>query len=48
MKYRLRGLLACFAIAALLPMAAQAATDKPNILFIMGDDIGIYNVAAGE
>jgi arylsulfatase A-like enzyme len=23
-----------------------AAADKPNILFIMGDDIGIYNVAA--
>ncbi len=30
-----------------VPEAAQAATgDKPNILFIMGDDIGIMNVGA--
>ena len=32
--------------AAALPMMAHAAAEKPNILFIMGDDIGIYNVAA--
>ena len=46
MKHRLKGLLAWFALAAALPAVAQAAADKPNILFIMGDDIGIMNVGA--
>lgn len=34
--------------AGLLLNAAfsSAASEKPNILFIMGDDIGIYNVGA--
>jgi arylsulfatase len=31
---------------SLINGAAFAATDKPNILFIMGDDIGIMNVGA--
>ena len=46
MKHRLKGLLAWLALAAVLPAVAQAAADKPNILFIMGDDIGIMNVGA--
>ena len=46
MKHRLKGLLAWLALAAALPAVAQAAADKPNILFIMGDDIGIMNVGA--
>ena len=35
-------------MAATLPLCGNsfAATDKPNILFIMGDDIGIMNVGA--
>src|SRR5947207_539161 len=32
-------------IAALVAVSAQAA-DKPNILVIMGDDIGIWNIGA--
>jgi len=32
---------------AFIATAAQAAdTNKPNILFIMGDDIGIWNIGA--
>ena len=39
------------ATATLLPMAvvsppAIAQTDKPNILIIMGDDIGQFNISA--
>ena len=40
---------AAFASAALLMMlsaVASAQTDKPNILVIWGDDIGIDNVSA--
>jgi arylsulfatase A-like enzyme len=33
------------AICGLLTLAAQAA-DKPNILFIMGDDVGYWNISA--
>ena len=32
------------AFGALIPLSAQAASSQPNILFIMGDDIGIMNV----
>src|SRR5438552_6632254 len=32
-------------IAALVAVSAQAA-DKPNIVFIMGDDIGMWNIGA--
>src|SRR5262249_35955709 len=32
--------------AALIAVAAQAADKKPNILFIMGDDIGMWNIGA--
>ncbi len=34
------------ASGALAPLVAQAASSQPNILFIMGDDIGIMNVGA--
>ena len=40
MKGKLKSLLAGTALAVLLPCLAQAASEKPNILFIMGDDIG--------
>ena len=43
---RIRGLLISTALAAIsssamdLPASAQTSAGKPNILFIMGDDIG--------
>ena len=42
------GLTAFAATAALLGAGstAQAAGQKPNILFIMGDDIGMWNIGA--
>jgi len=49
MKPRLlaRLAIAVLAVTAFAAGSAAAAEDKkPNILFIMGDDIGIYNVAA--
>lgn len=46
MKHRIRGLLVGLGLAMALPMLAHAASEKPNILFIMGDDIGIMNVGA--
>jgi hypothetical protein len=45
-------LLALAAIIALVlgftsaPAAAQTAGKKPNILVIMGDDIGLWNISA--
>jgi arylsulfatase len=39
-------LLAAFAIASLLGAVAADAADKPNILFIMSDDVGPTNVSA--
>ncbi len=37
-----------FAVAAILLglSGAAAAADKPNIVFIMGDDIGMWNIGA--
>src|SRR5262247_124738 len=32
--------------AAFIAVAAQAADKKPNIVFIMGDDIGWFNIGA--
>jgi arylsulfatase len=32
--------------AAFVAVAAQAADKKPNILFIMGDDVGWFNIGA--
>ena len=39
-------LAAVAAVAAVVPAQAQTSGRKPNILFIMGDDIGIMNVGA--
>ena len=33
-------------IAALVAVSAQAADTKPNIVFIMGDDVGMWNIGA--
>jgi len=33
-------------LAATLPMQSFAATEKPNILVIWGDDVGYWNVSA--
>ena len=44
MKRRLT--LAAFAIMSLLSAAAVHAADKPNILMIMSDDVGITNLSA--
>jgi hypothetical protein len=43
----LLGLLACLAaiIATVAPASAQQP-QKPNILVIMGDDIGCWNISA--
>jgi arylsulfatase len=38
--------IAAFAMFWLTTGSALAATDKPNIMFIMGDDIGLMNVGA--
>ncbi|MCX6915402.1 MAG: sulfatase-like hydrolase/transferase, partial [Verrucomicrobia bacterium] len=48
MKLIKHGLTALgIAAAAMLAVApAQAADKKPNILFIMGDDIGMWNIGA--
>ena len=42
------GLLTLFAAvtAASMPAAAQQQPQKPNIIMIMGDDIGIWNISA--
>ena len=36
----------CGLALSLLASVAQANTDKPNILVIWGDDIGVYNISA--
>ena len=43
-----RGLLALVALLAVATFAAApaAAQPKPNIVVIMGDDIGIWNIGA--
>ena len=41
-------LLSLLAVPALVagPATAQAPAKKPNIVFIMGDDIGMWNIGA--
>ena len=48
MRKTRRGLLALVALlaAAALPAVPAAAQPKPNIVVIMGDDIGIWNIGA--
>jgi arylsulfatase len=43
---RLMVSLSCLAFACGAPASAQTAGKKPNILMIMGDDIGFWNVSA--
>ncbi|SFI96440.1 arylsulfatase [Planctomicrobium piriforme] len=47
-RFRFSGFAPLMAVAALLgaAVAGQAADKQPNIVFIMGDDIGWYNVGA--
>jgi arylsulfatase len=40
------GLLALLASMMVTPAAAQQQQPKPNILVIMGDDIGYWNISA--
>ena len=51
MKNRLRcsiliGLVAAFVASSISPNDARAQNTKPNILVIMGDDVGITNISA--
>jgi hypothetical protein len=38
------GMITCLAIAGLSTTSAWAADKKPNIIVIMGDDIGMWNI----
>ena len=40
------GLLASLASAMVTPASAQQQQQKPNVLVIMGDDIGYWNISA--
>src|SRR5215471_7832542 len=40
------GLLALFAVGIAATAPANAQQQKPNIVFIMGDDIGWFNIGA--
>src|SRR5881296_3857513 len=46
MKLQLLRRWAAPLIAALVAVSAQAADKKPNIVFIMGDDVGMWNIGA--
>lgn len=47
MKIRIKQTLLAAALATGLSLSANAlASDKPNILVIMGDDIGQFNISA--
>jgi arylsulfatase A-like enzyme len=43
---RLKHLALAFGLGLGLLLPAHAADKKPNILFIMGDDIGMWNIGA--
>jgi len=46
-KIKLGGLIgACFAAAMVTGAPAGAQQSKPNIVVIMGDDIGMWNIGA--
>src|SRR5229473_2332306 len=42
----LRVMLSFLALFAMLPVFAQVPGKKPNILVIMGDDVGMWNISA--
>jgi len=44
MRLKILTKLAAPLIVALVALSAQAADKKPNIVVIMGDDIGWYNI----
>jgi len=46
MKLKVLNAMAALLIAAFIAVSAQAADKKPNIVFIMGDDIGMWNIGA--
>src|SRR5437763_15205353 len=46
MKLQLLRRWAASLIAALVAVSAHAADKKPNIVFIMGDDVGMWNIGA--
>ncbi len=49
LQQKLTAIIVAYATAAVMLMSggvAHAQTDKPNILVIWGDDIGIDNVSA--
>jgi arylsulfatase len=46
MKRKRQVQCAALLCAAVVAVAAQAAAKKPNILFIMGDDVGWFNIGA--
>ena len=46
MRLKILTKLAAPLIVALVALSAQAADKKPNIVVIMGDDIGMWNIGA--
>ena len=46
MTHKMNPILASIAGAAVLLTTASAQQVKPNIVFIMGDDIGWFNIGA--
>ena len=46
MKPIMRALAVLIAVSAVLAMPAAAQEKKPNILVIMGDDVGWFNIGA--
>jgi arylsulfatase len=45
-RIMLAGAIALLLIAAVVPATAQAQQQRPNIIFIMGDDVGWFNIGA--
>src|SRR5450755_3553410 len=46
MKPRLKLLALAFGLASLGAASSQAADKKPNIIMIMSDDVGMWNISA--
>ena len=45
-RFVLAGAITFLTVASAVPASAQAQQQRPNILFIMGDDIGWFNIGA--